>query len=87
MQGECEEAAPQELTNRMAGLCELLSGSASLDQWAAASRFPSVSSERCRAGAQISGAAAAVSVFASVEPSQHSSQHSEPSEIVTVQSR
>ena len=32
MQGECEEAAPQELTNRMAGLCELLSGSASLDQ-------------------------------------------------------
>ena len=57
MQGECEEAAPQDLTNRMAGLCELLSGSASLDQSAAAWRFPSVSSERCRAGALISGAA------------------------------
>ena len=55
MQGECEEAAPQDLTNRMAGLCELLSGSASLDQSEPAWRFPSVSSERSRAGAEFSG--------------------------------
>ena len=57
MQGECEEAAPQDLTNRMAGLSELLSGSALSDQSEKRLRFLET-----RASAQVSPVSSRVSL-------------------------